>query len=416
MPLGPAMHGDELQIWKTRVPRSRFWVIRYIDPDTRQRRQVSTHTENGKEAERQLGELRADLLKGRHRASSSLSWEAFRIRYESEVLPSLAVKTQLKVATIFDKLEQLAKPGKLRELTAERLSVFQAKLREGGRAETTIAGYLAHLRAAMRWAVDVGLLAVVPKMQRPKRAKNSKMMKGRPITDAEFQKMLDKTPEAVGEEVAASWKYYLTGLWWSGLRLGESLQLYWDDDTKLCVHVDAGEVFLRIPAELEKGHKDRLLPVAPEFADFLLSTQECERTGPVFQPKARRVCGPRLNFYRVSETVREIGKAAGVLISRGGKKHASAHDLRRSFGERWAARVMPQVLMELMRHESIETTLKYYVGRNAQRTTKILRQAYDASRNTNGPIARNAHGDTFGDTSAKSDISSSEEKSQAGDE
>ncbi len=39
------------------------------------------------------------------------------------------------------------------------------------------------------------------------------------------------------------------------------------------------------------------------------------------------------------------------------------HDLRRSFGERWATRVMPQVLMELMRHESIEATMNYYVGR-----------------------------------------------------
>jgi len=33
---------------------------------------------------------------------------------------------------------------------------------------------------------------------------------------------------------------------------------------------------------------------------------------------------------------------------------------------------MPPVLQELMRHESIETTLKYYVGRNAQATAKLL--------------------------------------------
>ena len=73
---------------------------------------------------------------------------------------------------------------------------------------------------------------------------------------------------------------------------------------------------------------------------------------------------------------------------------------------------MPTVLQQLMRHESIDTTLKYYVGRNAQRTTKILREAYDASLNTSGQIARKAHGDTYGDTSEKSDVSESEEKSQ----
>ena len=53
-------------------------------------------------------------------------------------------------------------------------------------------------------------------------------------------------------------------------------------------------------------------------------------------------------------------------------KHASAQDLRRSFGQRWAARIMPPDLMVLMRHESIETTLRYYVGRNAQTTATTL--------------------------------------------
>jgi hypothetical protein len=36
--------------------------------------------------------------------------------------------------------------------------------------------------------------------------------------------------------------------------------------------------------------------------------------------------------------------------------------------------------MELMRHESITTTLKYYVGKNAQRTAKVLRDAYEQSQ------------------------------------
>lgn len=40
---------------------------------------------------------------------------------------------------------------------------------------------------------------------------------------------------------------------------------------------------------------------------------------------------------------------------------------------------MPQVLKELMRHESIETTLKYYVGRNAQTTAAVLWAAHKAA-------------------------------------
>ena len=59
-------------------------------------------------------------------------------------------------------------------------------------------------------------------------------------------------------------------------------------------------------------------------------------------------------------------------------KFASAHDLRRSFGERWAERVLPKVLMELMRHESIGTTMRFYVGQNAQRTADAAWAAYEA--------------------------------------
>ena len=33
---------------------------------------------------------------------------------------------------------------------------------------------------------------------------------------------------------------------------------------------------------------------------------------------------------------------------------------------------MPQVLMELMRHESVETTNRFYVGRNAKSTAAVL--------------------------------------------
>ena len=42
-----------------------------------------------------------------------------------------------------------------------------------------------------------------------------------------------------------------------------------------------------------------------------------------------------------------------------------ADDLRRSFGTRWASRVKPARLPLLMRHKSIETTMKYYVCQNS---------------------------------------------------
>lgn len=55
-------------------------------------------------------------------------------------------------------------------------------------------------------------------------------------------------------------------------------------------------------------------------------------------------------------------------------KYGSAHDLRRAFGLRWSRRIMPAVLKELMRHEDIGTTMKYYVGTEAEETARMLYQ------------------------------------------
>jgi len=165
------------------------------------------------------------------------------------------------------------------------------------------------------------------------------------------------------------------------------MERFWDRDDRPCVDLTGEYPMLRIPAECEKRHKDRLLPMAPEFAEFLLATPEGERTGPVFNPTPRGAGGKRLMPHRVGELVAEIGQVAGVKVATKTKvdpktsqrkevvKYASAHDLRRSFGERWAARIMPPDLMVLMRHESIETTLRYYVGRNAANTAKTLWRA-----------------------------------------
>ena len=63
----------------------------------------------------------------------------------------------------------------------------------------------------------------------------------------------------------------------------------------------------------------------------------------------------------------------------------------RAVVERAAARLMPAQLMELMRHESIETTLRFYVGTDAQRTAEAASAAFEAvQRVFAGPFANSA--------------------------
>jgi integrase len=376
-----------VKVYAVRVGSRPNFYLEWKDPITqRPRRKVTDVLATGlskdrKAAERLAAELELQLNSGVAALPSKYQWSEFRHRYEQEVVPGLARQTAVKVQVVLDRVEGILSPKRLFDMTEQRLSHFVATLRKSGVAETTIKGYLAHLKAALNWGVRQKLVVSLPdfpKVQRAKRS-NGSPMKGRPVTQEEFARMLNAVLSVVGEARAADWRHYLLGLWLSGLRLEESLDLWWDRPEKILpVFPRDGQPLFQIPGELEKGHTDRLLPMAPEFALMLQEMPESERTGPVFRLTGRQ---GRYGGNQVSKIVSEIGRTAAVKVYTNPKdpskvKYASAHDLRRAFGVRWAARVMPAQLMELMRHDSIETTLRFYVGTNAQRTNDAIWDAF----------------------------------------
>jgi len=365
--------------------------LQWRDPVTQKLRTKTTTIKrtglarDRKVAERLAGELESQLASGSAALPSKFTWEQFKARYEAEVVPGLAKESANKITVVLNYVASIICPVLLRDMNEARISHLAAIIRSQGKAETTIQSYLGHLRAMLRWAVAQKLLPACPsfpKIQRKKKSKGSTPMKGRPITPEEFERMMEKVPEIVGHAAAAAWTYYLRGLWASSLRLSESLELWWDREDRLIpMFPKNGRPMLRIPAELEKGHSDRLLPMAPEFALLLLETPEANRSGSVFKLPGISGRTKELRSKWVGKVVSKIGEAAGVRVHTDLKtdrvKYASAHDLRRTFGERWAARIMPAQLRELMRHESIETTLRYYVGTNAERTADACWDAYE---------------------------------------
>ena len=375
---------EVIKVWVAKFGDRAHYQLQWRDPITSRLRTKSTRIRRSglardrKVAERMAGELEVKLNAGEAVIPSRFLWQDFRARYEAEVVPGLAPRTGEKISSVFDRFEADINPRRLWDVDEKRLSAFVSNLRkgEGGRgrlAESTIAGHLAHLKAALNWAKLQKLVAHLPGFPRIKRAKMSKgakVMRGRPITTEEFERMLGKVEDVVGQAAADRWRFFLRGLWTSGLRLTESLELYWDQDDKLHPLLTGKFPMLRIPADLEKGNKERLLPMAPEFAELLGGVPEAGRSGPVFNLERADGKPGRPAVDRVSKIVSSIGEKAKVRVDV--KKTASAHDLRRAFGERWASRLMPAQLMELMRHETIETTLSYYVGRNAERTAAIL--------------------------------------------
>ena len=190
----------------------------------------SARTPDEGEAIKAAGKWEDDLRTGRYQAPNRLTWAEFRKRYEAEKLATLAEKTQFSMRSSFNHLERILNPDRLAKLTAITMSRFQSKLREGDgdkhppMRDTTIAHHLRHIRAALSWGVSMGMLAKVPNLHSPKRVKGQTMMRGRPITAEEFDRMLTAVPK-VRPHDASVWIRYLTGLWLSGLRLEESLIL-----------------------------------------------------------------------------------------------------------------------------------------------------------------------------------------------
>ena len=348
----------------------------YTDPQTGE---VVTTGENRKEAKKLAARWEADLNAGRAMGRYATTWATFRERYEDEVVPGLAPRTADKITTTFNAVERIlprVANGKVSDMNAEAISRFQAALRsESTRSEASIAGYLNHLRSALAWAAEQGMIREMPKITRAKRAKRGGKAKGRAITGEEFDRMIaaipaalagwrklqreqrwkanrkagkrehkmhtDERPQVIAPGAVESWRHYLTGLWLSGLRLEESIALSWDHEDRPHVVLTGRRPMLRIPGDCQKNGKDQLCPITPDFAEHLLATPEAERTGPVFRPLLPS--GSRADGAKAGRMISLIGELAGVNVhthAKSGKvKFASAHDLRRSFGTRWAKRV-----------------------------------------------------------------------------
>lgn len=375
----------EINVYVVRRPNKKNLHLRYQCPITGERFERSSGETCEKEARKRAGKWEAELRAGGG-GKLSFIWEEFRTAYENATEVSLRIGTASKIAGMFNVVEELMKPDNIKRITPQWLTKFQRRLLDGGRAPATVESHFRHLKAAMNWAKEQGVIPFVPQFPRLKQARSAKVMKGRPIISEEFERMLsavdvdfpiqsDWKPARIKrvQEQRDSIKFHLRGLWLSGLRLEESLTLTWDrwaDGIRVDFAKD--HVFLLIPAESEKGGKDRVYPTTSDFAEFLRAVPEEKRTGFVFNPIFHRGFSRRLNT--VSDRIVRIGKTAKIKVDQKGDKAvwASAHDLRRAFAVRWAMRVPSMVLKELMRHQSISTTEKYYVGQNAEQMAIFL--------------------------------------------
>jgi integrase len=202
-------------------------------------------------------------------------------------------------------------------------------------------------------------------------------MKGGALLGEQFDRMLAAVPK-VRPKDSAEWVRYLTGLWLSGLRLAESVALSWDAEALFAVDLSGRRPRFRIKGAGQKSGQDELAPMTPDFAAFLMQTPEGQRHGRVFRLNQAGGTVP-IDTHHVGQIVDKIGRKARVIVNAVDGKTASAHDLRRSFGSRWAKRVMPAELQRLMRHANVQTTMQYYVDLDVDEMADDLWAKYPAA-------------------------------------
>lgn len=354
-----------------------YFEAQWEDPVTGRKKTRSTKKTIKRDAERFAAKLEDELARGVYRDPARTTWEDARKLYEAEAFPVQSPRGRRKMLDTFSIVERVTSPARLAGFSEDQIAAVCQYLRvEKQRTEATVKGHLVNIRRFLRWAHRRRLLERIPQIDVPARVTPG--MRGRAPTAEEFERMLTATADVVGAEAADEWKRLLRGLWLSGLRLGEALVLHWTDDSGLSVELDGKRPMFRIQAHAEKGRRFRLLPMTPDFYRFLQEIPRSERRGLVFKPlgpqSGRR---PLLDWW--SKMITKIGRKANVKVSErhkrpletGGEpvvtvKWASAHDLRRAFGFRWSTKVRAPLLMQLMRHESITTTLQFYVGRDAE--------------------------------------------------
>lgn len=336
-------------------------VLYYDCPETKREITRSSGTSDRQEAARAAQRWEDELRA--FRGADDDGWEWFKARFFGERYKSMSKATRLACRTALKRYAELMQPQTLSDITTDSLSLFASKVKG---STATIAKHLRHIKVALRWAARIGMIRKAPHVDLPKQGKR-RFMRGRALTEAEYKQMLKHAP-------SAAWRRFLELLYLSGLRIEEAASLSWDTPPHV-VHLDAQPypqiLFYGADDDGQKSRKDEAWPMPPDFAEWLRKTPASKRTGLVAPL-------PISNRADLSKAVARIGRAAKVVTNAAGKP-GSAHDLRRSFGTRWSVKVPPVVLQKLMRHETIETTMKYYVNLDSSQIGAVLWQGVPSS-------------------------------------
>ncbi len=205
-------------------------------------------------------------------------------------------------------------PGTIEEnCSLAALEYLQDRLFEGDecrydrRSPMTVNTAMGAIMAFVRYCARHDWIAKVPIVER---LEVDNPMKGRPITEDEFQAMLKVTQKVVGNAANKSWQFTLQILWATAFRVGDVMSFSWDDKNE--IHpLWAGDrrehPTIAIPST-QKNRKTQEVPMLPEMEELLEAIPKSERTGWVANPQP---IDPENNFEH-RPTTAELKQLAAI--------------------------------------------------------------------------------------------------------
>lgn len=180
---------NDINVIVVRRTHKRFLYLRHICPVTGKKIWKSSGTEDPERAQKLAGAWQTELERGLS-TTRSASWSAFREAYEDHASVRLRETTLNKICSMFNVVEDLMSPDSLRRISPRWLDLLQKRLLAGGRSAATVASHCRHLKRALNWAQEQGMISSVPKFPKLNQARKAKQMKGRAVTGEEFDRLL----------------------------------------------------------------------------------------------------------------------------------------------------------------------------------------------------------------------------------
>lgn len=318
-----------ISVYLIRPNSSPFFWAQWVVPGTQdQRKTRSLKTADPDEADRRRAKLEDELNRGVDVDLARIRWPDFVERFLSERCGGLSAGARRNARRILERFGAAQKPAGPGAVTSSVVSKHLARLRQDGLAPATIQVHVIQIGTALRWGVEMGMVEKAPKLAKLKVPKKRKI---RTLASERFPELLALCP-------TPGWVLFCQLAWYTGMRLGELFLLLWEEGDGPWLDLAAERV--RFPAAFCKGRRDDWLPLHPTLLGVL------KERGP--------------GKGRVFDLAADPARLSARFIKMAAPLGVKTHDLRRSFGTRYAPLVPAHVLQRLMRHQDIKTTLEYY--------------------------------------------------------